>query len=122
MTQDLADLLSTYRGERTWKELSQDCGGVPSASRLANMSRQPIEGFPVVEAIKNMATGLGVPTHRVVEACSVSLGLKGTDAGPEGRPFVLPDYASTLTESQRRIIMSMAREFAQLNARLPADD
>ena len=107
----LRALIRNLRGDRNNVELSRDCGGFPTQSRLQQISTLPIKVFPDPDTIKGLARGLNVSVWEVVAACSKDLGL--IVGGPDESDLLLAG-ARDLPESSQRILISMSRELQHL--------
>ena len=107
----LRALIRNLRGDRNNAELSRDCGGFPTQSRLQQISTLPIKVFPDPDTIKGLARGLNVSVWEVVAACSKDLGLNV--GGPDESDLLLAG-ARDLPESSQRILISMSRELQHL--------
>lgn len=113
MAKNIADLITELRGTRTYKELSEDCGGLPSTARISSMVKNPMNSFPSPETIRGLAKGLGVTELDIVTSCGVSMTLWDDDN--THMPISLPHGAEKLTRSQKNVIVSVVREFMTAN-------
>lgn len=111
MSRELARLILENAGGRGNTEISRDCGGVPTQSRIWQMLNKGYTKFPGVDVIKGLSRGLNISTSRIVQACAEDLGI------PMGR-----DDDSTLTiagggeldEESKRAIVTIARNMLTL--------
>lgn len=111
MSRELARLILENAGGRGNTELSRDCGGVPTQSRIWQMLNNGYTQFPGVDVIRGLSRGLNISTSRIVQACAEDLGI------PMGR-----DDESTLTiagggeldEESKRAIVTIARNMLTL--------
>ncbi|QFG09584.1 transcriptional repressor [Arthrobacter phage TripleJ] len=110
-TGGLRALIMNTRGERNNAELSRDCGGIPTQSRLQQMATKPIQLFPDPATIKGLARGLNVNVSEVIAACAKDLGLNM--GGPDESALQLAG-ARDLPESSQRVLISMSRELQNL--------
>lgn len=110
----LRSLIRNLRGDRNNAELSRDCGGIPTQSRLQQISTMPIKLFPDPETIKGLARGLNVSVGEVVAACAKDLGLNV--GGPDQSDLLLAG-ARALPESSQRVLITMSRELQDLASR-----
>lgn len=110
----LRSLIRNLRGDRNNAELSRDCGGIPTQSRLQQISTMPIKLFPDPETIKGLARGLNVSVGEVVAACAKDLGLNV--GGPDESDLLLAG-ARALPESSQRVLITMSRELQDLASR-----
>lgn len=107
----LRNLINSLRGDRNNAELSRDCGGYPTQSRLQQMSTKPIQLFPDPETIRGLARGLNVSVGEVIAACATDLGL---NMGRPDESALLLAGARDLPESSQRVLISMSRELQTL--------
>jgi hypothetical protein len=107
----LRQLISARRGERNNVELSRDCGGMPTQSRLQQLANNPIKTFPDPDTIRGLARGLNVTVEQVVASCAADLNLPmGT---PDDSALVLGG-ARYLPESSQQILVNLSREMQRL--------
>lgn len=110
----LRSLIRNLRGDRNNLELSRDCGGYPTQSRLQQISTAPIKLFPDPDTIRGLARGLNVTVAEVLGACAKDLGLNvGT---PDESALVLAG-ARELPESSQAVLIAVSREFQHLAER-----
>lgn len=109
----LRALIRNLRGDRNNVELSRDCGGYPTASRLQQISNNPIKLFPDPDTIRGLARGLNVTHAEVVGACAKDIGL--SMGGPDESALVLSG-ARDLPESSQQVLIAMSRELQNLAA------
>lgn len=109
----LRNLINSLRGDRSNLQLSKDCGGVPTQSRLQQMSTQPIKLFPDPDTIKGLARGLNISVGEVVASCARDLDLNM--GGPDESALILAG-ARDLPESSQAILISLSRELQNLAA------
>jgi hypothetical protein len=107
----LQSLIRNLRGERNNAELSRDCGGFPTQSRIQQMSTQPIKVFPDPDTIRGLARGLNVSVGEIIGACAKDLGLNM--GGPDESSLLLAG-ARELPESSQNLLISMSRELQTL--------
>lgn len=107
----LRSLIRNLRGERNNVELSRDCGGYPTSSRIQQMSTQPIKVFPDPDTIRGLARGLNVSVGEIIGACAKDLGLNM--GGPDESSLLLAG-ARELPESSQKLLISMSRELQSL--------
>ncbi|MGQ3384450.1 hypothetical protein [Glutamicibacter sp. TV12E] len=113
MAKPIEQLITELRGRRTYKELSDDCDGIPSTGRLSAMVKEGIESYPAMNSIRGLAKGLSVTEQDIVDACSVSLGF--LQEGITRQAIALPNGAEKLTDSQKALVVSIVREFITAN-------
>lgn len=106
-TDDFRDLILDRKGGRTFAKLSDDCGGVPTANRLQQMSTSKLKSFPDPATLQGLAIGLGVSTTRVVLAAAESLGIP---VQPVSEGDLILYGAGNLPTTSRTILQDMARE------------
>jgi len=107
----LRTLIRNLRGERNNVELSRDCGGIPTQSRLQQISTSPIKLFPDPDTIRGLARGLNVSVSEVIGACAKDLGLNV--GGPDESALLLSG-ARELPESSQQVIITLSREMQRL--------
>jgi hypothetical protein len=109
----LRALIRNLRGDRNNVELSRDCGGYPTPSRLQQLSTTPIKLFPDPETIRGLSRGLNVTVAEVIGACAKDIGLNM--GGPDESALMLSG-ARDLPESSQQILIAMSRELQNLAA------
>ena len=108
----LRNLITNWRGDRNSLELSRDCGGIPTQSRLQQMANKPIKLFPDPDTIRGLARGLNVTVEQVVAACAADLDL------PMGSPdesALVIGGARALPESSQQLLVTLSREMLRLS-------
>lgn len=108
----LRNLINDRRGDRNNLELSRDCGGIPTQSRLQQMANKPIKLFPDPDTIRGLARGLNVTVEQVVAACAADLDL------PMGSPdesALVIGGARALPESSQQLLVTLSREMLRLS-------
>lgn len=105
---NLATLIVTAKGDRSYDRLAADCGGSPGAARLQQLATRPVRNFPDPPTIHALAMGLGVAERTVVLAAAESLGIE-VDAGDGALAQLLPPAASHLTERQISAVLAVVR-------------
>lgn len=108
----LRRLISERRGDRNNNELSRDCGGIPTQSRLQQIANNAIKTFPDPDTIRGLARGLNVTVEQVIAACAADLSLPmGT---PDDSALVLGG-ARYLPESSQQLLVNLSRELQRLS-------
>lgn len=110
----IGELIKSMLGGRTYKQLSEDCGGAPTIGRISGIVSDGITGFPTMTTIEGLAKGLGVNRQTIVQACGVELGLWEPSAFLN-TTLPLPDGAQDLSAGQRNAIVAVVREFISCN-------
>lgn len=111
---NLAELIQSHKGDRTFAELQRDCGDYPSDKRLQQLATQPQKNFPDPPTIQALAQGLRVPEVVVVLAAAETLGIDTRRATPALLDR-LPAGVDLLSEDQVRAIVDIARTFIDAN-------
>lgn len=109
---NLAQLILTKKGDRTYAKLARDCGGAPTDRRLNGMVMRPISQFPDIETMRGLAIGLRVDVSEVVLAASRSLGLQIGGSNPGA---LIVHGAGHLPDSAQEALISMAAELMKLH-------
>lgn len=107
----LRHLIAARRGDRNNNELSRDCGGIPTQSRLQQLANNAIKTFPDPDTIRGLARGLNVTVEQVVSACAADLNLPM--GSPDDSSLVLGG-ARYLPESSQQILVNLSREMQRL--------
>lgn len=127
----LAELIITQKGDRTYRKLSKDCGGMPTDSRLNSLVNVGIKNFPDIDTIQRLAIGLRVNVTDVLLACARSLGLNvgagdpgslsipGAGYLPDSAKELLADTASEMLKLQQS--SEVKKEFTEYQAQLRQD-
>ena len=105
-------LIASRRGDRNNAELSRDCGGIPTQSRLQQLANNPIKVFPDPDTIRGLARGLNVTIEQVISACASDLNLPM--GAPDDSALVLGG-ARYLPETSQQILVSLSREMQRLH-------
>lgn len=108
---DLATLIVTAKGDRSYDRLAADCGGSPGAARLQQLATRPVRNFPDPPTIASLASGLGVSQRTVVLAAAESLGID-VGEGVGSLATLLPPSAADLTERQVAAVLGVVRAMA----------
>ena len=105
---NLAELIRTTKGDRTYDQLSHDCGREPTSQRLQQMAAgKPVREFPKVSTIRNLAVGLGVSQQTVILAVAESAGL---DVRPvSGIAALIPPSDVELSDREVATILQVVR-------------
>lgn len=107
----LARLIAQRKGDRSFKRLSSDCGGTPTANRLQQIATKDISAFPDPETIRGIAMGLGTTITEVTLASARSLGLAVASGEPDA---LIVAGAGTLPAEAQEAIMDVSREMQRL--------
>lgn len=107
----LARLIAARKGDRSFKRLSTDCGGTPTANRLQQMSTKEISAFPDPDTIRGIAMGLGTTITEVTLAAARSLGLNVASGEPDA---LIVAGAGTLPAEAQEAILGVSREMQRL--------
>lgn len=114
MPTTIGELIGTLKGTRTYDQLAQDCGGIPTSGRIQQLATKPQNTFPSPDTVRGLAQGLRTSSMAVISACAASLGLK--DNAPQPRiNTMLPEGAETLDDSQLAAVLAVIQQFAACN-------
>ena len=110
----IGELILLLKGDRTYEQLSKDCGGVPTAGRIQQMAKKPQNAFPSPESVRGLSRGLGVTPVVVMDACGQDFELweKG-EVNASALP--LPAGSDNLSPSQHSAVVGMVRELVRAN-------
>src|SRR4051794_13458904 len=72
---DLAALILTHKGSRSYDRMSRDCDGALTGARLHQLATGTLKTFPDPDTLRAVARALMVSVTTVVLACSRSLDL-----------------------------------------------
>lgn len=117
MPSRFGDLIVRLKGTRTYEQLSEDCGGLPSSARIQQMATKPQTNFPAVESIKGLAKGLGVKPVVLLAACGQDFELLSENDLNSSAGLLLPEGADKLTNAQQSVVVGMVRELVKSNQR-----
>ena len=116
---DIATLIRATKGDRSYEQLSEACGGEPTAGRLQQIATKPLKEFPEPRTIRSLARGLGVGERRVVLAWAETLGLDVERAEPR-LVQLLPPAAASLDDEQTAAVLAVIRAMVRpLEADIP---
>lgn len=104
---DLASLILTRKGSRSYERLSKDCGGFPTANRLQQLATKGLNEFPTPDTIRGMSRGLGATITDITLACARSLDLNVRMGDPDA--LVLAGAGALPLEAQE-VIQSVTRQ------------
>ena len=110
----IGELITSMLGGRTYKQLSEDCGGTPTIGRISGLVSDRITGFPTMTTIEGLSKGLGVSKQSIVQACGVQLGLWEPGIALD-ISMPLPRGAEDLSAGQRSAVVAVVREFINSN-------
>lgn len=113
MTTTLQDLITTRRGTRTYEQLSNDCGGHPSAGRLQQMATKPQQSFPNPETLRGLSLGLRVNPIIVLGAFAASFGIEGEET--PSLVSMLPPGVQTLDSGQVNTVLTVVQQMIHDN-------
>lgn len=111
---DLQQLIIDRKGGRTFDRLAEDCGGVPTAKRLVQITKHGIKNFPDAATIEGLSVGLNVSVTSVVMSAGRSVGLRVGVTEPDS--ITVPGV-SKLPSTARNLIVSLAQEMVALQGR-----
>lgn len=105
---DIAALIRTTKGDRTYDQIAVDCGDEPSSKRLQQIATSPPKEFPKPETVRALARGLRVSERQIVLAWSESLGIRTAEDG--GRlAQLLPPSAAHLDDEQIAAVLAVIK-------------
>lgn len=107
MTHTLTDLILAHKGDRSFEQLAEDCGGVPSAGRLHRMVTKPHYMMPNPATVRGLGRGLGVPHMTVVRAAASGLGLLLVAATPRVATLVSDEFDGLDDEVVQAVIQTV---------------
>ena len=110
----IGELVIILKGNRSFEELSADCGGIPTSGRLQQISTKTQSTFPNPDTIKGMARGLGITPIRIIAAWGQDLGLWDKDV-LNMNSLPVPQGADRFTPSQVSALSAVMREFERSN-------
>lgn len=111
----ISELIGTLKGSRTYDQLAEDCGGVPTPGRIQQLATRPQNTFPSPDTVRGLAKGLRTSPMTVISACATSLGLGG-DTASSRLTAMLPPGAETLDNAQLNLVLALIQQFADCNA------
>jgi len=105
---DIAALIRSTKGDRTYEQLATDCGEEPTRQRLWQIATGAQKEFPKPATIRGLAHGLHVSQRTVVLAWAESVGL---DASTNDTRLaqLLPPSAANLTDDQIAAVLATVR-------------
>lgn len=107
----LRQLIAASRGGRNNAELSRDCGGVPTQSRLQQLANNPSRHSRTPTPSVDSPGGLNVTVEQVISSCAADLSLPMET--PDASALVLGG-ARYLPESSQQILVNLSREMQRL--------
>lgn len=116
---NLAELIRSTKGDRTYAQLAQATTNSPSRQRWQQMATQAPKSFLDPETIRAMATVLGVTQRAVLLAVAESLDLE-IDRGTTRLENLLPSTLDRLTPDEEAAVLAVLR--ALLKHHEPATD
>lgn len=112
-TPDLATLIATHKGERSYDALSTLGGGKPTPERWHQLATKPVSRFPSPDTIQAIAKALGISQLEVVAAVGRSVGLD-INTGHDSSTLTIAQ-AGDLPASARAALRSVAGELLHLH-------
>ena len=103
---DIAALIRSTKGRRSYERLADDCGGKLTAARLQQIATKPPREFPEPATIRALTLGLRVGERHVILAWAESLGL---DVGESQARLaqLLPPSAADLDDDQTAAVLAV---------------
>lgn len=117
---NLAELIRSTKGDRSYEQLARDCGGRPTSQRLQQIATTQLKAFPDGETILNLSRGLAVEVRTVVLAAAASLGLPV--GGSTHLADLLPPAAAHLTDRQVAAVRAVVNAMNDPTERSGGDD
>ncbi len=105
---NLAELIRSTKGDRTYAQLAQATTNSPSRQRWQQMATQEPKTFLDPETIRAMATVLGVTQRAVLLAVAESLELD-IDRGMTRLEHLLPSSLDRLTPDEEAAVLGVLR-------------
>ncbi|MGN8245271.1 hypothetical protein ACTHAM_002390 [Cellulomonas soli] len=110
---NLAELIRTTKGDRSYDDLARDAGGAPGRQRWQQLaSTMPLKNFPDPDSIRAIARALGVSQRAVVDAAGESLGLD-IARGRSRFEELLPDGVDLLDDDAQAAVLAVLRALAR---------
>lgn len=109
------ELILALKGARTYEQLAEDCGGVPTPGRIQQLATKPQNTFPSPDTVRGLARGLRVNAGTIISACAASLGLKDEGEAPR-IVTMLPPGADALDNGQLAAVLSVINQFVRCNS------
>lgn len=110
------ELILALKGARTYEQLAEDCGGVPTPGRIQQLATKPQNTFPSPDTVRGLARGLRVNANTIISACASSLGLTDDTNSPR-IVTMLPPGSDTLNNDQLSAVLAVINQFAICNRR-----
>lgn len=109
---NLAELILTHKGTRSYEQLERDCGGRPKAQGLQQMVKGSPKQFLEPESIVGLARGLNVAQVEVVLAIAESLDLEVARSVPRIVAY-LPADSDRLDAADLQLVGQITRRLMQ---------
>ena len=110
---NLAELIRTTKGDRSYDDLARAAGGAPGRQRWQQLaSNVALKNFPDPESIRAIARALGVTQRAVVDAAAESLGLEVRRSRSRFEEL-LPDGVDDLDDDALAGILAVLRALAR---------
>ena len=103
---DLAGLIRTAKGDRSYTDLERHSGGVLGAKRWQQLATRSMLSFPDPKSINGIAKALNVSARQVVLACAESLGIDVSDRSST-LVALMPPGVERLSEREVSAILSL---------------
>lgn len=110
---DLANLIATYKGTRSYEQVARDCGEGVTGARIHQLATRSLRTFPEPATMARLARGLSVPVREVLLAAARSLGMN-LPTGYDTDSMTLAGVAN-LPTAAREAIANVAREMVRLH-------
>jgi hypothetical protein len=112
---NLAELIRTGKGDRSYEQLARDCGGRPTAARIHQIATGQARSFPDPPTIRGLARGLRVTEATVVLAAAEALGLDARLSGSR-LETLLPAGIDNLTDEQVNAVLAVINTMLRAQA------
>ncbi|GAB3191961.1 hypothetical protein [Nesterenkonia suensis] len=114
----VADLIETLRGDRSMRQLEDDCGGNPPRKTITRWLDETPEQMPTRSQIEGLARGLRVKPAVIVQTFGLAMGLWAESDWGQPQHLILDGW-SDLTRTQRTAVAQIVRELQTANTQTP---
>lgn len=111
----IRDLIVSLKGDRSWRQLTEDCGGTPSRRYLNLATTEAPTQMPTLEHIQGLCKGLGVTPSVIVQTWGKALGLWEESTWGASQYYLLDGWTE-LTIDQQASIANVVKQFRAANA------
>ena len=114
----IRNLIEGLKGDRSWRQLTDDCGGSPTRRYLQAAIAEPPEQLPTMAQVEGLSRGLKVHPRVIVQTWGIALGIWDERSWGSAQ-FHLLDGWGELSISQQQAVARIVAEIRDANRSEP---